>query len=198
MTPSFEALQKQLKLLPGVGYRSAERMAIHLLLEKPQSAEDLLASIQAAISRVKSCPNCGNICEEEDLCKICQNPKRNEDARLCIVEHVSDLMVMEKSGSYDGLYHVLGGKLSPINGIGPNDINFASLKPRIEKNSISEIILALTNDIEGEATCHYIGDALSDMDVTITRIGFGLPSGGSILYSDPVTLKSALDARKSI
>lgn len=198
MTPSFEALQKQLKQLPGVGYRSAERMAIHLLLEKPKAATDLLASIESAIKRVKNCSSCGNICEDEDQCQICQDPQRSEGAKLCIVEHVSDLMVLEKSGSYPGLYHVLGGKLSPINGIGPDELNFSSLRARIAENEISEIILALTNDIEGEATCHYIGDLLSDLGVQITRIGFGLPSGGSVLYADPVTLKSALDARRSI
>lgn len=198
MTPSFEALQKQLKQLPGVGFRSAERMAIHLLLEKPKAAAELLSSIGTALEKVKSCSICGNLCEDEDSCHICQDPRRNESSQLCIIEHVSDLMVMEKSGSYTGLYHVLHGKLSPINGIGPDDLNLSALKARIENNQINEIILALTNDIEGEATCHYIADMLKGNSVNITRIGFGLPSGGSVLYADSVTLKSALDARKSI
>ncbi|MGK0238620.1 MAG: recombination mediator RecR [Verrucomicrobiia bacterium] len=195
MTPSFEALQKQLKKLPGVGYRSSERMAIQLLLEKPESSQSLIAALESARERVSSCPVCGNICEAEQ-CVICENTRRSESGQVCVVEHVSDLLSLEKSGAYNGAYHVLHGKLSPINGVGPDELNFDSLMKRIKSDSISELILALPNDIEGEATCHYLIDLLDAYPVSVSRIGFGLPSGGSVLYADAVTLQSALSARQ--
>ena len=195
MTPSFEALQKQLKRLPGVGYRSAERIAIHLLLEKPSSAQALIDALRFAKEKVKSCQGCGNVCEEE-LCSICQDERRSESGQICVVEHVSDLLALEKAGAYSGMYHVLHGKLSPINGVGPADLNLDSLRKRIESGKLTELIMALPNDIEGEATCHFIQDGIQNKQIKISRIGFGLPSGGSVLYADPVTLKSALNARR--
>lgn len=195
MTPSFEALQKQLKKLPGLGYRSAERMAIHLLLEKPESSQALIEVLQNAREKVSSCSCCGNICESE-LCSVCENERRAESGQVCVVEHVSDLLSLEKSGAYNGLYHVLHGKLSPINGVGPEDLNINSLLKRAEEGGLEELILALPNDIEGEATCHYLIDLLKPYSVEVTRIGFGLPSGGAVIYADAVTLKSALEARQ--
>lgn len=196
MTPSFDALQKQLKKLPGVGYRSAERMAIHLLLEKPESGHSLIDALKQANDNVSSCPICGNICENAE-CAICIDERRSQSGTVCVVEQVSDLLSLEKSGAYRGSYHVLHGKLSPINGVGPSDLNFDSLMKRVEAGAISELILALPNDIEGEATCHYLTDLLEPYGVNVSRIGFGLPSGGSVLYADAVTLKSALDARQT-
>ncbi len=195
MTPAFEALQKELKRLPGVGFRSAERMAIFLLLERPEVAVELSQAISSARERVRRCELCGNVCEEK-YCSICEDERRAETGSLCVVEHVSDLMALEKSGAFRGRYHVLHGKLSPINGVGPERLNLAGLKERIEKESITEIILALPNDVEGEATCHYIIDLIASDEVEVSRIGFGLPSGASVLYADSVTLKSALEARK--
>ena len=195
MTPSFDALQKQLKKLPGVGYRSAERMAIQLLLEKPESCQALMDALASARDNVSSCENCGNLCESE-RCSICEDENRANSGTVCVVEHVSDLLSLEKSGAYNGSYHVLHGKLSPINGIGPSELNFDSLLDRAKAGEVSELILALPNDIEGEATCHYMIDLLEPYEVSVTRIGFGLPSGGSVLYADAVTLKSALDARQ--
>lgn len=195
MTPAFEALQKELKRLPGVGYRSAERMAIYLLLERPEAAKQLSEALLSAGERVRRCSVCGNVCEEE-LCAICQDPRREEAGALCVVEHVSDLMALEKAGAFRGRYHVLHGKLSPINGVGPENLNLAGLRDRIENERVSEVILALPNDVEGEATCHYLTDLIARDDLQVSRIGFGLPSGASVLYADSVTLKSALDARK--
>ena len=195
MTPAFEALQQELKRLPGVGYRSSERMAIYLLLEKPEMAKRLSDALLSASERVQRCAICGNISEEE-LCSICQDPRRLESPTLCVVEHVSDLVAVEKSSAFRGRYHVLHGKLSPINGIGPESLNVASLPNRIEKEGVKEVILALPNDVEGEATCHFLTDAVKGFDVEVSRIGFGLPSGASVLYADSVTLKNALDARK--
>ncbi len=196
MTPSFEALQSQLKQLPGVGYRSAERMAIRLLLEKPESSKALIEALSRARENVTSCEVCGTICEAGE-CEICADERRTASGQVCVVEHVSDLLSLEKSGAYGGSYHVLHGKLSPINGIGPDELNIDALMRRVAAGSISELILALPNDIEGEATCHYLIDLLEPHGVKVTRIGFGLPSGGSVLYADAVTLKSALDARQS-
>lgn len=195
MTPAFEALQKELKRLPGVGFRSAERMAIHLLLEKPEAAKRLSDALLSARERVKSCVSCGNVCEEE-RCSICEDTQRQESSTLCVVEHVSDLMAIEKSGAYRGRYHVLNGKLSPINGVGPEDLNLGGFEKRIREEAVTELILALPNDVEGEATCHYLTELVEGGAVEVSRIGFGLPSGASVLYADSGTLKSALDARQ--
>lgn len=195
MTPSFEALQKELKRLPGVGFRSAERMAIYLLLERPEASAVLAESLLRAREVVRRCDTCGNVCESE-RCSICEDVKREEAGSICIVEHVSDLMALEKSGAFRGRYHVLHGKLSPINGIGPEQLNLAGLAQRIDAEGVKEVILALPNDVEGEATSHYITDLIGGGSVEVSRIGFGLPSGASVLYADTVTLKSALEARK--
>ncbi|MBK1879974.1 recombination mediator RecR [Pelagicoccus mobilis] len=195
MTPAFEALQKELKRLPGVGFRSAERMAIHLLLEKPEAAKQLSDTLLSARERVRSCASCGNVCEEE-RCSICEDVQRGESFSLCVVEHVSDLMAIEKSGAYRGRYHVLHGKLSPINGVGPENLNLSGFESRVKEEGVKELILALPNDVEGEATCHYLTELVEGGDVEVSRIGFGLPSGASVLYADSGTLKSALDARQ--
>lgn len=195
MTPAFEALQKELKRLPGVGFRSAERMAIYLLLERPEAATQLSDALLSARERVRSCVVCGNVCEEE-RCSICEDVQRLESPSLCVVEHVSDLVAIEKSGAYRGRYHVLNGKLSPINGVGPENLNLAGFSKRVSDEAVNELILALPNDVEGEATCHYLTELVQGQEVEVSRIGFGLPSGASVLYADSGTLKSALDARQ--
>lgn len=194
MTPSLEQLQKLLKQLPGVGYRSAERIALHLLVEKPGRLPELVAALQAAAKSVRRCTVCGNLAEEEQ-CPICADEKRRT-GQVCVVENVQDLTAIERSGAYRGRYHVLHGKLSPIRGVAPEDLNLAALLQRIEQGEVAELILALSNDVEGEATCHYLTERLPKGRVTVTRIGFGLPSGGGVLYADAVTLKSALEARR--
>ncbi len=195
MTPALEHLQKQLKGLPGVGYRSAERIALHLLVEKPQKLPELVSALQAAAKSVRRCTRCGNLAEEE-LCPICADERR-ATGQVCVVENVPDLAAIERSSAYRGRYHVLHGKLSPIRGVAPEDLNLASLIARLTSGEITELILALSNDVEGEATCHYLTERLpSGGAVKVTRIGFGLPSGGGVLYADPVTLKSALEGRR--
>lgn len=195
MTPALEHLQKQLKQLPGVGYRSAERMALHLLVEQPQKLPELVNALQAAARSVRRCARCGNLAEEE-LCPICADERRSA-GQICVVENVPDLAAIERSGAYRGRYHVLHGKLSPIRGVGPENLNLAPLLERLSSGEITELILALSNDVEGEATCHYLTDRLpGGGSVKVTRIGFGLPSGGGVLYADPVTLKSALEGRR--
>jgi len=195
MTPAFEKLQKYLKQLPGVGYRSAERIALHLLVEKPARLPALVTALQEAAAAVRRCERCGNL-SEGGLCAICGDERRNAGL-VCVVEQVPDLVALERSGAYRGVYHVLHGRLSPIHGVEPDDLNLAALRARIESGGVGELILALSNDVEGEATCHYIIEHLpAGRDVKVTRIGFGLPSGGGVLYADSVTLKSALDGRR--
>ena len=195
MTPALELLQKQLKQLPGIGYRSAERIALHLLVEKPGRLPELVAALEEAAKKVRRCAVCGNLSEEE-TCPVCADDKRRT-GQVCVVENVQDLAAIERSGAYRGRYHVLHGKLSPIRGVAPEDLNLAPLLQRIESGEITELILALSNDVEGEATCHYLTERLPKTGVTVTRIGFGLPSGGGVLYADAVTLKSSLDGRRS-
>ena len=197
MTPAFEKLQKHLKELPGLGYRSSERIALNLLVEKPARLPALIAALQEAAAAIRSCARCGNVAEGE-LCSICADPRR-AGTSVCVVEQVPDLVALERSGAYRGAYHVLHGKLSPLNGVGPDDLNLAPLLARVQSGEAQEIILALSNDVEGEATCHYLTErvASTGRPVRVSRIGFGLPSGGGVLYADSVTLKSALDGRRS-
>jgi recombination protein RecR len=195
MTPAFERLQKHLKQLPGLGFRSSERIALHLLVEKPGRLPTLVAALQEAAAAVKRCVRCGNLAEGE-LCGVCGDERR-DGACVCVVEHVPDLVALERSGAHRGTYHVLHGKLSPIHGVGPGDLNLESLRERIERGEVAELILALPNDVEGEATCHYLTEHLPpERAVKVSRIGFGLPSGGGVLYADAVTLKSALEGRR--
>jgi recombination protein RecR len=195
VTPAFENLLQELKHLPGLGFRSAERIAMHLLVEQPEALEALMESMVAARAAVRRCESCGNLAESAE-CAVCEDERRNPSS-LCVVEHVPDLIAIERSSAWKGKYHVLHGKLSPIHGIGPEDLNFQSLIERIEAGGISEFVLALSNDIEGQATCHYIQEEIvGDRPIKVTRIGFGLPSGGGVTYADSVTLRSALEGRR--
>jgi recombination protein RecR len=204
MASAYEKLQQQLKQLPGLGYRSSERIALHLLVEKPERLPALVAALEDAAKAVRRCARCGNLAEGE-LCAICADERRDQSI-VCVVEQVPDLVALERSGAYRGVYHVLHGKLSPLHGVRPEDLNFAALFARIERGEVAELILALSNDVEGEATCHYLTEQLKTRapasglpagGIKVTRIGFGLPSGGGVLYADAVTLKSALEARRS-
>jgi len=191
----LEKLQQQLKKLPGLGYRSAERIALHLLVEHPERLGELVAALDEAARSVHRCARCGNLAEGE-LCAICADPRRDQRA-VCVIEHVPDLVALERSGAWRGTYHVLHGRLSPLHHVGPDDLNLAALFGRVERGEVAELILALANDVEGEATCHYVTEHLpAGHSVKVSRIGFGLPSGGGVLYADAVTLKSALDGRR--
>ena len=195
MTPRFEELLRQLKKLPGLGHRSAERIALHLLVEKPETLDELVQTMQDTGSSVRSCITCGNL-TESDVCTICADSER-EKSRICLVERVPDLFAIERSGAYRGLYHVLQGKLSPIRGIGPDSLNLSGLAFRLDKEEVQEVILAIANDLEGEATCHYIVDQIiGDRELLVSRIGFGIPSGAGVTFADETTLRSALEARR--
>ena len=145
---------------------------------------------------IKRCTRCGNL-SEEGLCEVCSSPKRDQRS-VCVVENVTDLVAIERSGSWRSTYHVLHGKLSPLHGVGPDDLFIGRLLERVSAGEVDELVLALSNDVEGEATCHYIQEHLpAGREVRITRIGFGIPSGGGVTYADSVTLKNALDGRRS-
>ena len=195
MTTAFEKLQQALRKLPGVGYRSSERIALHLLIGKPEQLESLVAALGEASRSIRRCSLCGNL-SEDTLCSICADSKRDHRS-VCVIENVPDLVAIERSGSWRAVYHVLHGKLSPLHGVGPDDLNIASLRSRIESGGVDELVLALSNDVEGEATCHYIQEHLPPgREIRVTRIGFGIPSGGGVLYADSITLKSALEGRR--
>lgn len=198
MTPSFDKVRQLLKMLPGMGHRSAERLALHLLVERPGKLAPLLESLQAAAAAVRRCGRCGSLAETE-LCPVCQDVKR-DPAAVCVVEQVPDLMAIERSSAYRGSYHVLHGRLSPINGVGPDQLNLATFEQRLKDEPITEVVLALGNDIEGEATCHYITEAIQAIrpSIKVSRIGFGLPSGSGLTFADPATLRSALEGRRDV
>lgn len=169
---------------------------MHLLVEQRDELADLIESLGEAKSAVGRCTTCGNIAENEQ-CAICTDARRDV-SQVCVVEHVPDLIAIERSGAWKGGYHVLHGKLSPIHGVGPEKLNFQSLERRLAAGGISEFVLALSNDIEGQATCHYIQEELvGDQTIEVTRIGFGLPSGGGVTFADSVTLRSALESRRA-
>ncbi len=197
MTPAFDAVIDELKRLPGLGRRSAERIALHLLVEKRSQLKSLQESLSAAARTLNACPICGNLAEEGGPCPICLDPTRDA-SQICIVEQISDLTAVERSAAWRGRYHVLNGKLSPMKGIGPAELNLASLAKRLQDGSISEIVLALPNDIEGQATCHYIQEEIvGTQSISLSRIGFGLPSGGGVTYADSITLRSAIESRRN-
>ena len=155
---------------------------------------DLLTS---ASEKLGACSTCGNLTEEKQ-CKICLSNERNDES-LCVVEGVTDLHAMEQAGVFRGKYHVLHGKLSPIRGIGPEQLNLQTLRSRIDEGSVEEVILALGNDMEGEATCYYImQEILEGRSLRVSRIGFGLPSGGGLTYADETTLRSAMEGRQTM
>ena len=154
MNEPYERLVQSLKSLPGLGYRSAEKIALHLLVEKPEHAKELVEKVSVAKETLGACRVCGNLTDQE-LCKICASDER-EDDRLCLVESVTDLFAMEKAGVFRGKYHILMGKLSPVKGVGPEQLNIANLRERLASGKFEEVILALSNDMEGEATCHYL------------------------------------------
>lgn len=197
MGESFDRLKNSLKKLPALGAKSAERLAAHLCIENPAAARALLTALADALENVSPCPECMGLSERGEPCKICANPAR-DNSKICVVERACDIDAIEKSGAWNGKYMVLGGKLSPLHKIGPEKLNLAKLAERVESGQIREILLALSNDIEGEATCHYIRERIvRTQDICLTRIGFGLPSGSQLGFADSVTIKNALDAKKS-
>lgn len=197
MPGAFEELCASLSRLPGMGRKGAERIALHLAFAGRADAEALARALASVLERVTPCPVCCGVSEGGEPCRICSDPSRSGGS-VCVVESAADVAAIEKSGAWRGSYHVLGGKLSPIKNIGPQSLNLAALERRAASGEVSEMILALSNDIEGEATCHYISKKIAaPLGVTLTRIGFGLPSGSQLGFADTGTIRSALDSRKN-
>lgn len=190
-------LVAELKRLPSVGARSAERMAIWLLQHRKADPSALAQALQHAKATITSCPVCGFFATAEH-CGLCDDPKR-EDHVLCVVEQATDVLPMERSGAFRGRYHCLGGKLSPLDQVSPEDLRIAPLLQRIDAaDDELEVILALGADVEGEATANYLADLLRGKNCRLTRIAQGLPAGGGLVHADELTLVRALEGRRSI
>lgn len=192
---ALEALIQELSRLPGVGPKTAQRLAFHILRGDRVRAEALAGAILDAKSRIGYCARCWNIAEGE-LCAICQSGRR-EQSLVCVVESPLDLLAVERTGEYHGLYHVLHGVISPIDGVGPDDIHVPHLVERIRSEAVREVIIATDADIEGEATAVYIGRALAPLGLEVTRPAHGLPVGGDLEYADELTLARALSGRRA-
>ena len=192
---SVERLIEELGKLPGVGPRTAERLAFHLLKSEPARAAALGAAMEALHAGVRSCRICHNFAEADE-CVVCSSPGRQQQV-IAVVEEPFDVVAVEKTGLYQGLYHVLGGVISPIDGIGPEQLEIASLLRRAEGGGVEEIILATNPSLEGESTAMYIRQQLEGSSVKLTRLARGLPVGGDLEYADQITLGRALQGRQS-
>jgi recombination protein RecR len=192
----LERLIEALRVLPGVGPRSAQRMAYHLLQRDPAGAEQLAAALAAALRSVRHCARCNNFTEEE-VCALCRSPRR-DPSLLCVVESPADLAVIEQTLSYSGFYFVLMGRLSPLDGIGPRDIGLDRLLARATDGAVGEVILATNFTNEGEATAHYIAEMLRSRGVRVSRLARGVPVGGELEYVDVGTVSQALRDRRGL
>ncbi|MBZ9739440.1 MULTISPECIES: recombination mediator RecR [unclassified Mesorhizobium] len=191
--PEIERLIQLLAKVPGLGPRSARRAALHLIKKKEQLLSPLAAAMGEAADKVRICSTCGNV-DTSDPCMICTDPRR-DPATLIIVEDVSDLWALERAAAMNVRYHVLGGTLSPLDGIGPDQLNIRSLIDRIAGGEVKEVILAVNATVEGQTTAHYLTDQISGFEVKITRLAHGVPVGGELDYLDEGTLAAALRSR---
>lgn len=198
----IERLIQLLARLPGLGPRSARRAALHLINKRESLMQPLAGALADAAENIRTCSTCGNV-DAQDPCRICSDPTR-DGSTLCVVEQVGDLWALERGGAYKGRYHVLGGVLSALEGIGPEDLNIAGLVQRANapaedgKPAVSEIILATNLTVDGQTTAHYITERLEGSGVSITRLAHGVPVGGELDYLDDGTLNAALKARQSL
>lgn len=190
---SLSRLINEFSKLPGIGRKTAERLAFYILKEDAATAGGLAEALLDVKKNMKFCKVCYNI-TEEDLCEICRNPHRNMKI-ICIVEEPKDIWAIEKSGTYNGVYHVLMGALSPLDGVGPDDLRIRELLQRAEKDGVEEIILATDPNVEGDATALYISKLIKPLGLPVTKIASGLPVGGDLEYADAVTLSKALAGR---
>lgn len=186
----------ELGRLPGIGPKSAQRIAFYLLQADPASARKLAQAIVTMKDTMRFCSTCHNVSRSE-ICRICRDERRDQSL-LCVVEEIRDVVAIERTREYRGLYHVLGGAISPIDGVGPDDLNIQSLIRRAEDTPVKEVILALNPNVEGEATASYVSRALQDSGVRVTRLASGLPVGGDLDYADEVTLGRAFVGRHEL
>lgn len=196
LSPSFEALIQALRCLPGVGPKSAQRMALHLLERQPDAAKSLVLALQTALDTVQHCQLCRAL-SDTAICARCNDQQRQQHL-LCIVEMASDILIIEQATHYQGLFFVLSGHLSPLDGIGPDALGLPQLSQRFQEGRITEVILATNPTVEGEATAHYIAELAKQYAITVTRLASGIPMGGELEYIDSNTLSRAFSARKMI
>jgi len=185
-----------LRKLPGIGPRSAERITLQLVQSDPNSIKELADALVAARQRVSSCTICGALTDHQP-CVICSDPRR-DTSLVCVVERAVDIISIEKSEAYRGKYHVLGGKISPLNGIGPEDLRIHALEHRLANEPVQEIIIALPSDVEGDATSYYLAKQLAVKSVKVSRIAHGLPVGSGLEFADGMTLGRAIEGRRPI
>jgi recombination protein RecR len=189
-------LVSALSKLPGIGPRSAERVALHIVQSDQAVIQGLASSILAARDKISFCEICGGLTERQP-CAFCADTRRNHK-QVCLVERPVDILSIEKSGSFQGTYHVLGGKISPLNGVEPEDLRISELEQRCEREGIEEIIIALPSDVEGDATSFYLNKRLASRGIRMTRIAHGLPVGSGLEFADELTLSRALEGRREI
>ena len=194
--PEIERLIQLLARLPGLGPRSARRAALHLVKKKEQLLDPLAVALAETRDTILTCETCGNI-DTQDPCTLCQDATRDRSL-ICVVEEVGDLWALERAVVVNGLYHVLGGTLSPLDGVGPNDLNIPMLIERASASKVTEVLLALNATVEGQSTAHYLTDQLADCQVSVSRLAQGVPIGGELDYLDEGTLAAAVKARKSM
>jgi len=193
---TIDQLIDALRILPGVGVKSAQRMALQLLEKNREGAFKLAEAVNEAATKVGKCQQCRTL-TEHDLCNICSDPSRSE-SQLCVVESPADLFAIEQAGGYRGKYFVLLGHLSPIDGIGPEQLGIDKLIERLQSNQVNELILATNLTVEGEATAHFVADKAKSLGVEVSRIAYGVPMGGELEYVDGGTLNLALQSRKTL
>ena len=193
--PSFRDLVARFKLLPGIGPRGAERIALWVLGPGREDAAGLADSLRSSLERLTACPVCGFFTDAGD-CALCRDAGR-DGGLLCVVERPMDVLPIERTGVFDGCYHVLGGRLSPLDNVGPEELRLPALRERVA-GGVREVILALGMDVEGEATCHYLTDYLAGAGARITRLAQGMPAGGGLENADPLTLLRALSGRREM
>jgi recombination protein RecR len=190
------ALISALNRLPGIGPRSAERIALHLVQAESAVVKQLAETILQAREKIRFCANCGALTETSP-CSICTDARR-DGALICVVERAVDILSIEKSGAYRGKFHVLGGKISPLDGVEPDDLSIGALEKRLKQEPIREVVIALGTDVEGDATSHYLAKRLARPGLKITRIAYGLPAGSGLEFADELTLSRALEGRREM
>ena len=195
-SPTIERLIENFEKLPSIGHKTATRLAFHMLNLKEEDTNEFINSIIEAKKNLKYCSKCFNI-TDTDPCPICSSPKRDQST-ICVVEDVKDVVAMEKTHEFKGVYHVLHGSISPMNGIGPEDIKIKELLGRIKDVDVKEIIIATNPRVEGEATAIYLSKLIKPIGIKVTRIAHGIPVGGDLEYTDEVTLSKGLEGRREI
>ncbi len=193
---AVQDLIDELGRLPGIGPKSAQRLAFHLLAADPADVKRLTSALTEVKDRVRFCSVCGNVSEQEQ-CRVCRDPRR-DPAVLCVVEEPKDVVAIERTREFRGRYHVLGGAISPIEGVGPDDLRVRELLQRLRDGTVTELILATDPNLEGEATATYLARLIAPMGVRITRLASGLPVGGDLEYADEVTLGRAFEGRRQV